>query len=275
MRTQRTVRTAIVRHLLLLPTAVFAAAPFVWMVSLSLKHGPEMFSEPLRLIPREIALVQNYGAAVSEVPMLRFLANGIFVCGGILALQLLTAAPCAYALAKHRFVGRTALFTIVIVALMIPPQVLAIPIFVGLYKIGLLNTYAALILPSAVSPFAIFLLTQAFRAIPDDLHHAGRLDGLSELSIVWRIMVPAAAPAVIAFSILSIVSHWNDLFWPLIAIQNRDLATPPLGVLFFKNEEAGDEYGPLMASAVLIVAPLVLAFLVAQKRFVRGFTYGT
>jgi multiple sugar transport system permease protein len=265
----------IARHLLLTPTAIFAAAPFLWMIALSLRSGPEMFAEPLRLIPTNLAALDNYGAAVREVPMLRFLANGVLVCGGILVLQLLTSAPCAYALAKHQFRGRGALFTTVIIALMVPPQILTIPLFIGLYSAGLLDTYAALILPSAVSPFAIFLLTQAFRTIPDDLVHAARLDGLSELSIVWRIMVPAAAPAVLAFSILSIVAHWNDLLWPLIAIQDRNLATPPLGVLLFRNQEAGDEYGPLMASAVLIVAPLILAFLAAQKRFIRGLTYAT
>lgn len=265
----------IARHLLLTPTAIFAAAPFIWMVALSLRSGPEMFSEPLRLIPTNLAALENYRAALREVPMLRFLANGVIVCGSILALQILTSAPCAYALAKHRFAGRDAVFTTVIIALMIPPQVLAIPLFIGLYGAGLLDTYVALILPSAVSPFAIFLLTQAFRTIPDDLVHAARLDGLSELSIVWRIMVPAAAPAVLAFSILSIVAHWNDLLWPLIAIQDRNLATPPLGVLLFRNQEAGDEYGPLMASAILIVAPLVVAFLAAQKRFIKGLTYAT
>lgn len=264
---------ATARHGVLLTTTVFAAAPFVWMISLSLKSPAEMFTATLRLLPSNLDGLANYSAALTEVPMLRFLGNGAFVCGAILFLQLLLAAPCAYALAKLRFPGRSALFTLVLVALLVPPQVLAIPLFIGLYSLGLLNSYAALILPSAVSPFAIFLLTQAFRTVPDELVQAARLDGLGELSIVWRIMVPAAAPAVVAFAILSVVSHWNDLFWPLIVVQSPDLATPPLGVVFFRNQEAGDAYGPLMASAVLIVSPLVLAFLVAQKRFLEGLTY--
>ena len=258
------------RHLMLLPTVLFAALPFIWMLSLSAKSQTDMFSSSLWLLPTEFSVVENYRAAITEVPMLRFMGNGVFVCGAILLLQILLAAPCAYALAKYQFRGRSALFTIVIVALLVPPQVLAVPLFVAMYAVGMINTYAALIVPSAISPFAIFLLTQAFRTVPDDLVHAARLDGLSELSIIWRIMVPVAAPTILAFAILSIVSHWNDLFWPLIVIQDPGLATPPLGVVYFRNQEAGDDYGPLMASAVIIVAPLVLAFLAAQKQFVRG-----
>ncbi|WP_321897250.1 carbohydrate ABC transporter permease [Burkholderia cepacia] len=272
-RSQTRYSTGIIRHLLLLPTTIFALAPFVWMLSLSFKSRAEMFASSIDLVPEWSAVLHNYGAAFTDVPMLRFIGNGIFVCAAILVLQIALAAPCAYALAKHRFMGKSVLFLLVVVALMIPPQILAIPLFVALYSTGLLDTYAALILPSAISPFAIFLLTQTFRTIPDELVHAARLDGLSELSIVWRIMMPAAAPSIVAFAILSVVSHWNDLFWPLIAIQDQKLATPPLGVVFFRNQESGDDYGPLMASAVIIVTPLIIAFLSAQKRFVRGLTH--
>jgi multiple sugar transport system permease protein len=264
---------SLLRHLLLVPSAVFAMAPFVWMVSLSLRSRTEMFDSHVKLIPNWTAIVHNYSTALTEVPLLRFIGNGLFVCAVILICQILLAAPFAYVLAKHKFRGKQLLFLLVVVSLMIPPQILAIPLFVMLYSVGLLDTYAALILPSIVSPFAIFLLTQTFRTVPDEFVQAARLDGLSELSIVWRIMMPAAAPSVVAFAILSVVSHWNDLFWPLIAIQNQNLATPPLGVIFFRNQESGDDYGPLMASAVLIVAPLILAFVTAQKRFVRGLTY--
>src|SRR6201991_3509532 len=129
------------------------------------------------------------------------------------------------------------------------------PLFILGYQLGILNTYAALIFPSVVSPFGIFLFRQFFKAIPDDIVHAARLDGLSELAIVWKIMVPMALPAVIAFSIFSVVSHWNDLFWPLIAVRDENLMPPSLGILAFKNEEAGNDYGPLMAASTLVVLP--------------------
>jgi multiple sugar transport system permease protein len=141
-----------------------------------------------------------------------------------------------------------------------------------LYEMGLLDSYAALILPFVFSAFGIFLMRQFFKTVPDDLMHAARLDGLGEFEILWRIMLPLAMPAMLAFGVISIVTHWNDFFWPLIVIQTGDLATPPLGTLFFRNEEAGSDFGPLMAGTVVITAPLVLLFLAAQRRFIEGVT---
>ena len=136
----------------------------------------------------------------------------------------------------------------------------------------ILNTYAAIILPSTISVFGIFLLRQFFKTVPDDLIHAARLDGLGEFAIVWRIMLPTAMPALVAFGLLSFVWNWNEFFWPLIVVQSEHLATPPLGVLFFSNAEAGTNYGLLMAAAVVVNAPLVGAFLIAQRRFIEGVT---
>src|SRR5262249_35387027 len=153
-------------------------------------------------------------------------------------------------------------------------QVLALPLYILAYQLGLLNSYAALIFPFAVSPLGIFLLRQFFKTIPDDIVDAARLDGLSEFAIVWRIMVPIALPAVIAFGILSVVSHWNDLYWPLIAVHDEHLMPPSVGIATFRNEQAGNDYGPLMAAATLVVAPLVIAFLFAQRWFIDGLTAG-
>jgi multiple sugar transport system permease protein len=122
------------------------------------------------------------------------------------------------------------------------------------------------------SLFGIFWIRQFFRTIPDDLIHAARLDGLSEFSIVWRIMLPAAMPALVAFGILSVVIHWNDYFWPLLVITSPDMAMPALGTVYLRNTEAGTDYGPLMAGTAIITAPLVIAFLFAQRRFIEGMT---
>jgi len=262
------------RHGVLAITSTFALLPFVWMVSLSLKSPGEMFQPSFSLWPQQFSALENYSAALTAAPLPRFMANGAFVCLAILTLQLLICAPCAYALAKLRFAGRDSLFALVLVALLIPHQVLALPMFVLCYQLGILNTYAAMILPFAASPFGIFLLRQFFKAIPDDIVHAARLDGVSELGIVWRIMVPMASPAVVAFAIFSAVSHWNDLFWPLIVVQSEELMPPAQGIVAFHNAETGIDYGPLMAGAVLVVAPLVIAFLLAQRRFIEGLTAG-
>ncbi len=264
-----------VRHAVLILTAAFALLPFVWMVSLSLKPPEEIFQADFHLWPTSFHGFENYRIALTAAPMFRFLLNGLLVCAAIFALQLLVCIPCAYALAKLRFRGRDTLFSAVLVGLLLPPQALAIPHFVLLNVFGLLDTYAALILPWAISTFGIFLLRQFFRSIPDEMIYAARLDGLGEFEIIWRIMIPMTAPALAAFGIFSIVAHWNDLFWPLIAVRREEISTPALGILLFRDDEAGQFLGPLMAGAVIIVTPLLLAFLIAQRRFIDGLAVTT
>jgi multiple sugar transport system permease protein len=265
----------VARHAFLILTAAFALLPFIWMVSLSLKPPEEIFQADFHLWPTAFHGVENYRVALTAAPMFRFLLNGLLVCAAIFALQLLVCIPCAYALAKLRFRGRDSLFSAVLVGLLLPPQALAIPHFVMLNVFGLLDTYAALILPWAISTFGIFLLRQFFRSIPDEIIHAARLDGLGEFEIIWRIMIPMTVPALAAFGIFSIVAHWNDLFWPLIAVRREEISTPALGILLFRDDEAGQLFGPLMAGAVIIVAPLLVAFLIAQRRFIDGLAVTT
>ncbi|WP_050424548.1 carbohydrate ABC transporter permease [Bradyrhizobium tropiciagri] len=265
---------AILRHAVLLVTGALTLVPFVWMLSLSIKAPGEIFRASFSFWPAQFYGVENYTKALTKAPLLRYMGNGLIVCALVLALQIIVCAPCAYALAKLRFHGRDLLFGMVLISLLLPYQVLSLPLFILGYQIGILDTYAALVFPYVVSPFGIFLFRQFFKTIPDDVVHAARLDGLSELAIVWRIMVPMALPAIIAFSIFSVVSHWNDLFWPLIAVRSENMMPPPLGIMAFRNEEAGNDYGPLMAAATLVVLPLIIAFIVAQKWFVEGLTGG-
>ena len=204
--------------------------------------------------------------------MLRILLNGVVVCAAIVAFQVLFALPCAYALAKLRFRGREWIFGMVILGLLVPIHAISIPLYAAARSMFLLNTLAILIVPFTLSVFAIFLFRQFIRTIPDDLILAARSDGLSESAIVWRIILPNAWPAASAFAIFSVVAHWNDLYWPLIAVSKTHLATPSLGLLFFRAAEAGDDYGALMAATVLITAPLVLFFLFAQRLFIEGMT---
>lgn len=249
--------------------AVAILLPFAWMLSVSLKPHSEIFTPDAVFFPVDPTL-RNYVEALTETRIPLYLLNGVIVTGGILLLQLLVTVPCAYALAHRRFVGRGFLFGAVIAALLVPFHVTAVPIFLGFAEIGILNTYTALIVPFMATAFGLFLLRQAFAQIPDELIAAARVDGMSETGIAWRIAFPLGLPTVIAFSIFSVTAHWNDLFWPLIATTSPDLATPPRGILFFRDQESGDDIGPLMAGATLIVAPLVLGFLMAQRRFTQG-----
>ncbi len=252
--------------------AIVMLAPFVWMLSLSLRAPDDIFTQELHLVPRKWDAVRNYLAAFEKVPLLRYLLNGVVVTATILVLQIAVAVPAAYALAKLRFAGSKVLFSLVLFGLLIPAHVPAIPHYIMLSKVGLLNSYAGLVMPSVISVFGIFWIRQFFLTVPDDLVHAARLDGMSEFGIVWRIMLPTAVPALTAFGILSVVVHWNDYFWPLLIVTSPDMAMPALGTVYLRNTEAGIDYGPLMAGVVVITAPLVLFFLAAQRRFIEGMT---
>ena len=258
------------RWLALAALGLLFLMPYIWMVSASLKPLDEIFRASLALVPEGGGTLSNYARVLTEVPVGRYLWNGVVVCGGILFFQLLFAVPAGYAIAKLDFPGRDWVFGAVMLGLLVPYHVPALPLYVGFSALGMLNTYAVLILPFVISVFAIFLFRQFFKALPDELIHAARLDGMGEVSVVWRVILPNALPAATAFAIFSVVAHWNDLFWPLIVVSGPGHATPALGVLYFRTEEAGDDFGALMAASVVMTTPLVLAFLVAQRRFVEG-----
>ncbi|WBU30041.1 carbohydrate ABC transporter permease [Rhodopseudomonas palustris] len=260
------------RHAALMVGAVLMLAPFVWMLSTASKPPEEIYSSDLHLIPHHFALWENLRIAFGKADLGRFLLNGVIVTVAIFTCQVLIALPAAYALAKLRFLGRKALFALVLFGILIPPQATAIPVFLLLHQLGALDSYAALVLPFTISVFGIFLMRQFFMTVPDDLLDAARMDGMSEFAIVWRVMLPTAIPAVTAFGIFSVVAHWNDYFWPLIVLNSQQYYTPPLAVAHFRNAEAGTSYGPLMAAAIVIITPLVVAFLLAQRRFIEGIT---
>ena len=191
----------------------------------------------------------------------------------IFLIQVLIALPCAYALSKLRWWGREIVFGMVLFCLLIPVHAIALPLYIMLAKAGLTNTYSALVIPWTISVFGIFLMRQFFKTVPDDLIDAARMDGMTEFNIIWRVMLPTAIPALLAFAIFSVVAHWNDYFWPRVVITgNRDLFTPPLGLREFKGDADGDNFGPMMATATVIVTPLIVGFLIAQKRFIEGIT---
>lgn len=218
-------------------------------------------------------VVFNYSKAFIEAPLLRYLLNGVIVTASIFLIQIIVALPAAYALAKLKFWGREVVFSMVLFCLLIPVHAIALPLYIMLAKVGLTNTYAALVVPWTISVFGIFLMRQFFMTVPDDLIDAARMDGMSELTIVWRVMLPTAVPALLAFAIFSVVAHWNDYFWPRIVVTgSRDLFTPPLGLREFKGDADGSFFGPMMATATIIVTPLIVAFLIAQRRFIEGIT---
>ena len=270
LRTIRSHWGSIVRHALLLAAAFIVLLPFAWMVATSLKPPAEIFTDRIVWWPERLHALENYSAAFARAPLARFLLNGVVVTAAIFMLQVAVALPCAYALAKLRFRGRDQIFRLVLACLLIPAHAVSVPLFLLFHHLGILNTYAALVVPWTISVFGIFLMRQFFMTVPDDLVDAARMDGIGEFGIVWRVMLPVALPALTAFGIFSVVAHWNDYFWPLIVINDTALFTPPLGVAHFRNDEAGTDFGPLMAAATVIILPLAAAFLASQRRFIEG-----
>jgi multiple sugar transport system permease protein len=282
-----------IKHAILIFGAIIVILPFYVMLSYSLKSPHEIetntggFIGEQKEIMDEYCLklgnsreectttpiVYNYTQAFKKAPLLRYLMNGVIVTLSIFLIQVIVSVPAAYALAKLRWWGRDFVFGLVLFCLLIPVHAIALPLYIMLSKVGLINTYAALVVPWTISVFGIFLMRQFFKTVPDDLIDAARMDGMSEFSIVWRVMLPTAVPALMAFAIFSVVAHWNDYFWPRIVITgNRDLFTPPLGLREFRGGADGSAWGPMMATATIIVTPLIVAFLLAQKKFIEGIT---
>jgi multiple sugar transport system permease protein len=207
--------------------------------------------------------LRHYERVLAAPLVGRSLLNGVLVCALILLLQLACCIPCGYALAP----------ALVLAAVPIPIHVTALPLYVGFVELGLIDTYAALVLPFAASALGILMFRQAIAGLPEELFEAARLDGLGEASILLRIVLPCIRPTVAAFSVLSVVAHWNDLFWPFLVVESAELAPPALAALFARNAESGTDFGALMASAALVSTPVIAAFLVGQRLFVNAFAF--
>ena len=265
--------TGLARHVVLVSGAVLVLLPLLWAIRISFLPAEDVFSPQFHLLPSRWIGFENYARALTASPLLRFLANGVFVCVAIIACQLLVAIPAAYVLAKARVPGLRLIWLVVLVALVVPPAALALPLFIMAAGAGLIDTYAGLILPWTISPLGIFLLRQAFLRVPDEMIEAARLDGLGEGEILVRLLVPMISPAIGALVIISLVAHWNDLLWPSVVITSGAKATPPFGVMLFQVQEIGSDYGPLLAGALMIAAPLLVLFALAQRRFLDGMTW--
>ncbi|WP_295132680.1 carbohydrate ABC transporter permease [uncultured Reyranella sp.] len=265
--------TGLARHVVLVSGAVLVLLPLLWAIRISFLPAEDVFSPQFHLLPSRWIGFENYARALTASPLLRFLANGVFVCVAIIACQLLVAIPAAYVLAKARVPGLRLIWLVVLVALVVPPAALALPLFIMAAGAGLIDTYAGLILPWTISPLGIFLLRQAFLRVPDEMIETARLDGLGEGEILVRLLVPMISPAIGALVIISLVAHWNDLLWPSVVITSGAKATPPFGVMLFQVQEIGSDYGPLLAGALMIAAPLLVLFALAQRRFLDGMTW--
>jgi len=211
----------------------------------------------------------NYQAAWTRGKFLLAFLNSTLVALAVTFLQLVTSALAGYALARLRFKGRQAILLLVLVTLVIPFQLLVIPIFLVLKAGHLINTYGALILPTAVNGFGIFLLRQFFQTIPVELEEAATLDGATRLQVLWRIILPLARPALVTLFLFSFIGEWNDLFKPLVFTTRPELRTVQLALAEFQ-EQFTNSWSLMMAAVVITTLPIVLLFLLGQRQFIRG-----
>ncbi|MBY0084946.1 carbohydrate ABC transporter permease [Brevibacillus sp. M2.1A] len=256
----------------LLVVAFLFVFPFLWMASTAFKTMPEVRQFPPTLLP-ETWEWSNFAQAWESGPFLMFTWNSILVAVGILILQFLTAVPAAYAFARYKFPGRNLLFGLVLIVLMIPGQVIFLPIYVQLSGWGLVNTLWSLILPYAASAFGIFLLRQAFMQVPDEVIEAARLDNASEWKIMWTIMVPMAKPVLVTFGLFSFIYHWNDYFWPLIMTNSDEVRTLPIGISSLHMSDGGTLWNVMMAGNMILILPILVIFFVAQRHIIKAFIY--
>ncbi|MGG4451490.1 MULTISPECIES: carbohydrate ABC transporter permease [Brevibacillus] len=256
----------------LLIVAFLFVFPFLWMASTAFKTMPEVRQFPPTLLP-ETWEWSNFAQAWESGPFLMYTWNSILVAVGILILQFLTAVPAAYAFARYKFPGRNLLFGLVLIVLMIPGQVIFLPIYVQLSGWGLVNTLWSLILPYAASAFGIFLLRQAFMQVPDEVIEAARLDNASEWKIMWTIMVPMAKPVLVTFGLFSFIYHWNDYFWPLIMTNSDEVRTLPIGISSLHMSDGGTLWNVMMAGNMILILPILVIFFVAQRHIIKAFIY--
>jgi sn-glycerol 3-phosphate transport system permease protein len=270
-----TARRPLVRALTLAALGLVAAVevlPYLWMVATSLKDLQAVTQFPPTWIPRPPRW-ENYERAWASGPFLRYAVNNAVQTLGILVLQLFFGCLAGYAFSKLRFPGRDACFVVVIVCLIVPPQVRFVPLYMLFAKLGLLDTYASLILPYAVSALGTFLIREAFMQISDDIVDAARVDGAGVLTLIFRILVPMAKPTVVAFSLFSVVYHWNDFFWPLVMTTTETVRTLPIGVAMLREEGTGARWHIIMAGSMFVVAPVLFVFALAQRHIIRAFTF--
>jgi multiple sugar transport system permease protein len=277
MRPSRLRRTVL--YGLLLLGALVMVGPFYWALSTSFKPPGDVFASPPKVIPDPFTL-QNYRDVVTLLPFDQYLRNSVIVTAVIVFFNVVFGTAAAYAFAKLRFPGRDLIFFVFLLTLMVPFQVNLIPLYrimVELHKalpaLGA-DTYFGIIAPSAIQVFGIFLMRQFLASIPDEILESARMDGASELRILRSIVFPLAAPGMATLAIFAFVGAWNDFLWPLIVTNSDEMRTLPVGLALLARKNTVN-WGDSMAGVVITATPLLLVFLVLQRRFIEGLTAGS
>lgn len=267
--TIRTRLTAVAKHAVLLPSSIVMLFPFVWMAVSSFKVQDEIFTGKALQLPSHWQW-ENYVEAWRSGPFGTFFMNSFIMAAGIVAAQMVTCALASYAFSWVNFKGKNIVFVAVVSTTMVPFEATMIPAFLIIKNLGIMNTYLALILPSATSVFGIFLLRQFFLGIPRDLVDAAKIDGCTHLGILGRIMVPLSGSVMATLALLTMLNAWNSYLWPLLVTNTEMMRPLQIGLRYLINGELGARWPELMAASTFILLPVLCVFLYLQKYFIRG-----
>ncbi|WBY64499.1 carbohydrate ABC transporter permease [Thermocaproicibacter melissae] len=260
------------KYILLVVICVVFLFPLAWALVCSVKPEAEILSYPPKWIP-EIFTWSNYTTVLARYPYLDWAKNSIITAGLGTLLILLFSSLAAYALGRFEFRGKKLIYSVIVAMLLIPIQAYMIPLYLMCAKMGILNTYASIILPSVANVTSIFILTSFFKGLPKELEEAARIDGCGEFRIFAQIMLPLSKPALSTVTILTFISNWNSFLWPMIAIREDTLKTLPVGIAQFMgsvNSNAQFQYGTALAGCCMAVIPTLIVFLFLQRYFVEG-----
>jgi putative chitobiose transport system permease protein len=251
-------------YLLLGVMALLMLFPLLWLLGTALKSPTEnIFGSPLQIWPEQATLA-NFLAVLQNYPFGRYLANSTIVAVLTVGFNLFFCALAAYPLARLNFRGRDSLLAVIVATLMIPFQIVMIPLYILTVQFGLRNSYLGVIFPGLASAFGIFLLRQAFQTVPKELEEAARIDGCTELGIWWHVMIPAIRPSLVTLAIFVFIGAWSDFLWPLIVLDQPDYFTLPLGVA--KLASALDfDWRLIAAGSIISIAPIIVLFIFVQR----------
>lgn len=243
--------------------------PFVWMLSTAFKGERQMIVSPLDWWPTPWRAA-NFPDALGMMPFGQAYWNSFYIAAAVVVATLLTASMAAYSFARIEFPGSRALFLLFLVLQMVPAQVTLVPLYLMLAEFGWIDSHLALIVPPIASPFAVFMMRQFIRSVPVELEEAARVDGAGRWTIFWRIVLPNVRPGLAALGIITFLASWNSFLYPLVFLNSENLFTVPMLLAQFKGEHGGLNYGLVMAASTVSVVPMLIAFLVGQRRIISS-----
>ena len=260
--------SSIISQILLSLVALLFLVPIIWMVLSALKPSAEVFTVPPKLFGSEV-LFSNFAEAWNYLPFGRFILNTLFVAGVGTLITLVASTTAGYAFARLNFKFQGGLFILYLSTLIVPQEVIVIPMFLVMQQLGWVNSYQALILPWAFTAFGTFLLRQFFITIPKELEESAKIDGCGHVRILRSIIIPIAAPAIAVLVVFTFISYWNSFLWPLIIVNDTSKMTVPLGLELFLGQQ-GQRWELLMAAATISMVPTVILVIALQKYLVKG-----